>query len=89
MTTKPDGGPAFPHPTRHTIKGEGLIVDATIPGMSVRDYASIKFAAAMIASPSLLEAVTAGHVRDGTAAEAVVRSAFNWADAWIAERGKL
>jgi hypothetical protein len=35
--TKDDGGPAFPHFTRHTLR-DGLVVEATVPGMSLRQW---------------------------------------------------
>ena len=44
MTKKPDGGPVYPVPA-----AEGYLYGSD--GMTLRDYATIKYAAAMIAHP--------------------------------------
>lgn len=78
MTTKTDGGPAFPRPagdyngTRH---GNGAQV-----GISIRDYFAAKAMAAMVASP--------GYEEGEWLQEDIALQAYTMADTMLKQREK-
>lgn len=83
---KNDGGPAFPHEADY-IRNDSDGFDFKVefhPGMSLRDYAAIKFAAAWI--HALAERRGEGGYSDEEAAEEAVRLGLIQADAMLAER---
>jgi hypothetical protein len=83
-----DGGPAFPVPAE-------LCQDLTVEeqrGMTLRDYAAIKFAAAMLtmtsADTDLPNPNYGSTGSNGTLAQRIAKTALDFADAYIAERDK-
>lgn len=77
MTTRDDGGPAFPRNTRKYQTHEGWKFDPAQSGMSLRDY----FAAAA------LQGMLADHETNPTP-ERAASLAYEFADAMLAERAK-
>lgn len=85
--TRDDGGPAFPA-TLPIEAPSGRKIDVPFRGMSLRDWFAGQAFLGMIASPALLEIVSAGSILDGTAFERTARQAYKLADAMLAERSK-
>lgn len=77
MSTRNNGGPAFPTPCVNG--GNGEYWQSTVDGMSLRDY----FAAA-----ALNGLLSAGGARTDSAAGSNVRWAWGYADAMLKERAK-
>lgn len=73
MNAKPDGGPAFPE-----NDGMGIVRE----GMSIREYAAIQFAAALIQTDRLLA------LRVRPQHSQVMHDAFALADAFISKNSQ-
>lgn len=80
MTTKTDGGPAFPATVRTPLGDSGLVKTEQVSGMSLRDYFAAKAMAAMVASPV--------YVEGSWFQEDIAIQAYTMADAMLKEREK-
>ena len=101
MTTKPDGGPAFPLPVVYDQHNGSITVEEVIggngkSGLSMRDYFA---AAALTGVLGHQDAISKGCVQAVTEnvgtgkpvvgfTEILARACFAYADAMIAERNK-
>ena len=79
-----DGGPAFP--TEHGFNGGGEVWDRR--GMSLRDYFAAKALAALIVWDAQVNDPRAGESQRKNVAYALVKNAYEMADAMLAERAK-
>ena len=55
-------------------------------GMTLRDYFAAKAMQGMNANPELLQAVTSGGIRDGSAFQRMAKKAYEQADAMLSAR---
>ena len=87
-TKHDDGGPAFPSIVGYRTPSDSYAAVESIEGLSVRDHVAVKVLAAIISH----EDAARSDARDQEAAQRVrasdVRTAFDYADAYVAERKK-
>lgn len=90
MTKRDNGGYAFPRPLPDILVSpdEAFRIAQEHAGMTLRDYFAAHIAAAMNASPALMEAVTSSDAGAGTYYERLARKAYEQSDALLRERFK-
>lgn len=83
MTTRDNGGPAFPaNPTRYVIDSDGIPVPLTMDGMTIRDW----FAGQ--AMNGLISAKAFVGKDNNINGDVLVEGAYALADAMLVERSK-
>jgi hypothetical protein len=84
MTTKNDGGPAFPP------HGGETLYHRISDGMSLRDWFAGQALAGLVANANLLDFLDEGQrpVSDKDFASVISKGAYFYADAMLAERSK-
>lgn len=85
MSNTNTGGPAFPIPLNQGQSWQGM---GPCDGMTLRDYFAAKMLNGMVASPELLEVVTAAEVLGDEYSQRCANIAYKWADAMLKARGE-
>ncbi len=88
MTTKPNGGPAFPQHIAADASGDIYTSDQFEDGagMTLRDYFAAAALKGMLASDTAVAAVAERTLHSETPEQASARIAYKFADAMIAAR---